>query len=56
MYVLARHVGESIMISGIIEVKILNITGNIVRIGIDASRDISVERKEIRDQAVKEKD
>lgn len=50
MYVLARHEGESIVIADIIEVKVLSVTGKIVRLGFNAPRAISVERKEIVDK------
>ncbi len=47
MYVLARHKGESIIIADIIEVKVLNITGNIARLGISAPREVPVKRAEL---------
>lgn len=51
MYVLARHEGESILLlDGHIEVKVLSVTGKIVRLGFNAPREVSIERKEIADQ------
>ena len=48
MYVLARHVGQSIVIgTKLMEIKVLSITGGIVRIGIDAPKEIRVTRKEL---------
>lgn len=47
MYVLARHEGESIIIAGIIEIKVLSVTGKIARLGINAPKEISVKRKEL---------
>jgi len=47
MYVLARHEGESIMISDTIEIKVLSVTGKIARLGINAPREIPVKRKEL---------
>ncbi len=47
MYVLARHEGESIMISNTIEIKVLSVTGKIARLGINAPREIPVKRKEL---------
>jgi len=47
MLVLTRKESESIVIADSIEVIITRITGNKVRIGINAPRHISVYRKEI---------
>ena len=48
MFVLARHTGESISIlDGIIEIKVLSVTGKIVRLGITAPREIDIQRKEL---------
>ena len=47
MYVLARHEGESIIIAGLIEIKVLSVTGKTTRLGIDAPKEISVKRKEL---------
>jgi len=46
MYVLARREGDSIVIANIIEVKVLSVTGKIVRLGVVAPREINVQRKE----------
>lgn len=47
MLVLTRKTNQSIMIGDEIEVSILSVTGDKVRIGIDAPRDIAVFRKEV---------
>ncbi len=47
MLVLSRQRGESIMIGGNVEVSIIDIRGNKVRLGITAPREIEVDRKEI---------
>jgi carbon storage regulator len=47
MLVLTRKSNQSIMIGDVIEVSVLSIMGEKVRIGIQAPRDIPVFRKEI---------
>tara|TARA_R110000850_G_C9996087_1_gene467952 strand:+ start:8353 stop:8532 length:180 start_codon:yes stop_codon:yes gene_type:complete len=48
MLILTRYKGESIFINGDeIKVHVLDVTGNQVRIGIDAPNNISVHREEI---------
>ncbi len=47
MYVLARHEGESIlMFGGLVEIKVLQVTGKIARIGIEAPKEIDIILKE----------
>ncbi len=47
MLVLTRKTNQTIMIGDEIEVSILSVSGDKVRIGIDAPRDVSVFRKEV---------
>jgi carbon storage regulator len=47
MLVLTRRPAESIMIGDDIEISVLGVSGEKVRIGIDAPRDVPVFRKEI---------
>ncbi len=47
MLILTRRVGETLMIGDEIEVTILGLKGNQVRIGINAPKDVSVHREEI---------
>lgn len=47
MYVLARHVGESIIIADVIEIKVLSVTGSIARLGINAPKEVPVKRAEL---------
>ena len=47
MLVLSRQINESIMIGDSIEVTVVDIKGDKVRVGITAPRDITVHRKEV---------
>lgn len=47
MLILSRRPGESVMIGDEIQVTVLSINGNQVRIGIHAPRDVEVHREEI---------
>jgi len=47
MLILTRRVGESLMIGDEINVTVLGIKGNQVRIGVNAPRDVTVHREEI---------
>lgn len=47
MLVLTRRVGEELVIGDNIVVKVLDIKGNQVRIGIEAPKEVSVVRSEI---------
>jgi carbon storage regulator len=55
MYVLARHEGESIIIAGVIEIKVLSVTGKITRLGISAPREVPVKRAELLEPTKQEK-
>lgn len=48
MLVLTRKLSELIKIGDTIEVKIIGVEGRRVKIGIDASRDVKLERAEAR--------
>lgn len=50
MLVLTRKVSQSIVIDGGIEVVVLEVRGEQVRLGIKAPKDVVVHRKEIYDQ------
>ena len=50
MLVLTRKVGQSIVIGDEIEVVVLEVRGEQVRIGIKAPKNVSVHRKEIYEQ------
>jgi carbon storage regulator len=54
MLVLTRKVHQSIVIGDGIEVVVLEVRGEQVRIGIKAPKDVAVHRKEVYDQIVDE--
>ena len=54
MLILTRRVGETLMIGDDVTVTVLNVTGNQIRIGIQAPQEIPVHREEI-DQRIEEK-
>ncbi len=56
MLVLTRRVGEKLIIGENVTVTILGVKGNQIRIGIDAPRDISVNREEIHQRILKERE
>lgn len=56
MLVLSRHKDESIIIGDDIEITIVDVRGDKVRLGINAPREVSVHRKEIYDLIQKEKE
>lgn len=54
MLILARKVGQSIVIAGEIEVTVVEVRGDQVRLGINAPRSIAVHRKELLQQVAME--
>jgi carbon storage regulator len=50
MLILTRRRGESIIIGGDIEITLLQVQGDQVRLGITAPKDVSVHRKELLEQ------
>lgn len=54
MLVLTRRIGESVLIGDEIEVTLLDIKGDSVRIGINAPRTTRIQRSEIVDAVVAE--
>ncbi len=50
MLVLARKVGQSIVINDNIELLVIEVRGDQVRLGIDAPKSIPVHRKELLEQ------
>jgi carbon storage regulator len=47
MLILTRRVGESLMIGDKVNVTVLGVKGNQVRIGVNAPKDVAVHREEI---------
>ncbi|MGE5620299.1 MAG: carbon storage regulator CsrA [Sphingomonadaceae bacterium] len=54
MLILTRRSGEAINIGGDIELTVLDVSGDHVRLGIQAPRDVQVLRKELRDEVERE--
>lgn len=50
MLVLSRRIGESVVIGDDVTVTILEVRGDVVRVGIDAPRSVSVHRAELLEQ------
>lgn len=50
MLVLTRRVGEFIVINGNIRVAVVALSGNRVRLGIEAPTTIGIQREELRDR------
>jgi len=54
MLVLSRKKGQSIIIGDNIEITVVEIQGDMVRIGINAPREVTVHRQEVFDQIAAE--
>jgi carbon storage regulator len=50
MLVLSRRAGESVVIGGDVTISVLEVRGDVVRIGIDAPRSVAVHRAELLEQ------
>ena len=47
MLILSRKIGESIVIDGRINVKVMRVEGDVVKLGIEAPAEIPVHRQEV---------
>ncbi len=56
MLILTRRVGETLIIGNDVQVQVLGVKGNQVRIGVDAPKEVSVHREEIYQRIQAEKD
>jgi carbon storage regulator len=50
MLILSRKLGESIVVDGRITVKIMRLEGDVVKLGIEAPREVPVHRQEVYDE------
>lgn len=56
MLILTRRVGEKLIIGENVTVTVLGVKGNQIRIGIDAPRDVQVNREEVHQRILKERE
>lgn len=56
MLILTRRVGEKLIIGENVTVTVLSVKGNQIRVGIDAPRDVSVNREEIFQRILEEQE
>jgi carbon storage regulator len=54
MLILTRRVGETLHIGQEVTVTVLNVKGNQVRVGINAPKDVRVDREEVRERIKRE--
>lgn len=52
MLVVTRRIGEEIVISGIIHVRVVGVQGGKVRLAIDAPPTVAVDRREVHERRV----
>jgi carbon storage regulator len=47
MLILSRRINESIIVGDTIEIKVIDITNRVVKLGIEAPKEVLVHRKEV---------
>ena len=52
MLVLTRRLGEELVISGNIRISVVAVHGDRVRIGVEAPKSVTVDRKEVHDRRI----
>jgi carbon storage regulator len=55
MLILTRRVGEALMVGADVTVRVMDVKGNQVRIGIEAPKDVAVHREEVYERIKVEK-
>lgn len=55
MLILTRRIGEKLIIGDNVTVSVLGVKGCQVRIGIEAPRDVKVDREEVHQRCLKER-
>jgi carbon storage regulator len=50
MLILTRKIGQSIIIGGDIKIKLLDVKGDSIRIGIEAPKEVEIYREELFDK------
>lgn len=55
MLILTRRIGESVVIGNDIEITVLGVKGNQVRLGVNAPKNVSVHRDEIYKRILQER-
>lgn len=55
MLILTRRVGETLMIGDDVKITILKVSGNQIRIGVEAPKDVSVHREEVYQRVLQDK-
>ncbi|GAB3692389.1 carbon storage regulator CsrA [Angustibacter aerolatus] len=52
MLVLTRRIGESLVIGEDVTIRVLDVKGDVVRLGVDAPRHVAIHRQEVYDAVV----